>query len=108
MHPLLEENKQALLHICKKHFVKRLYVFGSITTDKFTRDSDIDFLYEIDTKRFKNWASGDYDYTDNLLSFETELSKLFKRKIDLIPNISIQNRFMKQSIEASKQAVYAA
>lgn len=108
MHTLIEKNKEKLSEICKKHFIKSLYVFGSITKNNFKETSDIDFLYEIDTDRFKDWATGSYDYTDNILSFESELNKLFNRPVDLVPNIYIQNRFLKKSIEESKRLVYAA
>lgn len=108
MHPLIEKNKQRLSEICKKHYVKTLYVFGSITKENFNEESDIDFLYEIDIDRFKDWATAAYDYTDNILSFESQLNKLFNRPVDLVPDIYIQNRFLKKSIEDSKQIVYAA
>jgi predicted nucleotidyltransferase len=108
MHPLLEKNKQAIYDICQKHFIKCLYVFGSITGERFSNDSDVDFLYRVDIDRFKDWATGSYDYTDNLLSFETALKNLLEREVDLVPDISIQNRFLKQAIEESKQLIYAA
>lgn len=108
MHKLIEENKHTLHEICRRHFVKKLYVFGSITGDNFRDTSDIDFLYEIDTDKFKNWATGDYDYTDNIISLEKELKRLFKRPVDMIPDIYIQNKYLKKSIEQSKQIVYAA
>ncbi len=108
MHPLIENNKQRLFEICKKHFVKSLYAFGSITRDAFKEESDIDLLYEIDIDNFKDWATGSFDYTDNIMSLEKELQSLFKREIDLIPNIPFQNRFLKKTIEQSKVKLYAA
>ncbi len=36
---------------CRRAGVVRLYVFGSILTDRFRADSDIDFLIETDPRR---------------------------------------------------------
>ncbi|MDQ6610617.1 MAG: nucleotidyltransferase domain-containing protein [Bacteroidota bacterium] len=108
IHPIIEENKKELFELCKRHYIKSLYVFGSITKDYFNEKSDIDFLYEIDLIKFNDWATGNYDYTDNILSFESGLKRIFKREIDLIPDIYFQNRFLKKTIDQSKQIVYAA
>ncbi|MGD9790219.1 MAG: nucleotidyltransferase family protein [Phycisphaerales bacterium] len=35
-------------HACRRAAVKRLYLFGSILTDRFAPDSDIDLLVETD------------------------------------------------------------
>ena len=88
--------------------MKSLCVFGSITKDSFSDRSDIDFLYGIDINNFKEQATGSYDYTDNILSFESGLKRLFRREVDLIPDIRFQNRILKSSIDVSKQIVYAA
>lgn len=108
MHKLIEEKRNSLSDVCRRHYVKKLSVFGSITRNDFQETSDIDFLYEIDTDRFQDWATGDYDYTDNIISLEKELKSLFNRPIDMIPDIYIQNKYLKKSIEQSKQIVYAA
>jgi uncharacterized protein len=109
MNPLFEVNKEKIIALCKTHFVKELATFGSINTDKFNNESDIDFLYIIDIEKFNNWATGNYDYTDNLLSLESKLNKLFDRKIDLVPaDVINQNKYMRKSVEQSKKIVYAA
>jgi predicted nucleotidyltransferase len=74
----------------------------------FNNDSDIDFLYTIDIENFPGWDKGQYDYTDNILSFENGLKKLLKRKIDLIPDLPIQNKYFKASVDATKKLIYAA
>ena len=109
MNTLFEDNKEKIIALCKSHFVKELSTFGSINTDKFNSESDIDFLYIIDIEKFDNWATGNYDYTDNLLSLESKLHKLFNRKIDLVPANTInKNKYMRRSIEQLKKIVYAA
>jgi predicted nucleotidyltransferase len=107
MHHIIENNKEKINEICKRHYVKNLYVFGSIN-ENFTERSDIDFLYAIDLEKFKDWATGNYDYVENIISLEMELKKLFHRNIDLIPDLEIRNKYLKQSIEETKQLIYAA
>ena len=39
-----------MANLCKKHKVKKLYLFGSATSENFTENSDIDFaLNEIES-----------------------------------------------------------
>ena len=108
MQPIIQNNKEKIIELCKKHYVKTLYVFGSAATGNFSENSDIDFLYKIDIDNFPGWDNGTYDYTDNLLSLEKELTHLFNRKIDLVPDIIIPNKYFRMSIDKSKQMIYAA
>lgn len=108
MNPIINLNRDKIAQICQKHYIKKLYVFGSAATKDFTENSDVDFLYEIDIENFKDWDKGEYDYTTNLLSFEASLEDLLKRKIDLVPGIAIQNKYFKASVDASKELIYAA
>lgn len=100
-------NKKAELDlICKNHYVKSLYVFGSVLTDNFKDESDIDFLYKIDTDHFEGWANGSFDYLDNLLSLEKNLTSVFNKKIDLVPNTLIPNKYLREKINSTKQLLY--
>ena len=108
MQPIIQNNKEKIIELCKKHFVKTFYVFGSAATGNFSEHSNIDFLYKIDIDNFLGWDTGAYDYTDNLLSLEKELTQLFNRKIDLVPDIIIPNKYFRMSINKSKQMIYAA
>ncbi len=105
---LILKNVDGLYILCSKHFMKSLFVYGSILNESFNRESDIDFLYETDTKKFETLHDSKHDYIDNFLEFEENLSVLLKRKVDLIPNIPIQNKYLKESIDQSKQLLYAA
>ena len=107
MHPVIENNKEKIITLCKNHFVKSLYVFGRVTGNNFNRNSDLDFLYEIDIESFIGWDTGKFDYADNLISLEEGVQTLFQRKIDLVPDTIITNQYLKKSIEKSKQLVYA-
>jgi uncharacterized protein len=108
MHSIIENNKKGITELCKKHCIKTLYVFGSVVNNYFANDSDIDFLYTIDLENFPEWDKGDYDYTDNILSFENDLNQLLQRKVDLVPDLPIKNKYFKASVDATKKLIYAA
>jgi uncharacterized protein len=104
---LVQNNIREIQELCKKHHVRSLYLFGSAVNEQaFDQQSDIDFLYEIDTDNFENWDTGSYDYIDNLNDLESDLNKLLVRKIDLIPYQGIHNKYFKKVIDSSRQLVY--
>ena len=106
---LIKNNLESIKEACKKHKVKTLYLFGSATDEnKFNTQSDVDFLYKIDLDNFPDWFTGDYDYLDNLLDFETTLSNILHRKVDLTADVEFENIYLKRSIERNKQILYAA
>jgi predicted nucleotidyltransferase len=48
MTSLIEESKPALVELCQRFSVRRLYLFGSGTTARFDpNSSDLDFLVEL-------------------------------------------------------------
>ena len=60
---------------CQLNHVQRLSLFGSVLTDRFREDSDVDMLVEFEP-----------DYVPTLLGMarmERELSALVDRKVDL-------------------------
>ena len=109
MNSIIENNKQQIIELCKKHHVKNLFVFGSVMRTDFNTDSDIDFLYEFDTSKinFDDLDKAEYDYVNNFFSFQEDLENLLKRKIDLLPNKEIKNPFLNQSIEKDKELLYS-
>lgn len=104
---LIKDNMGPIRDACRKYHVKSLYVFGSALNEKdFGKQSDVDLLYDIDTDNFKNWATGEYDYIDNLNDLEADLSALLSRKIDLIPYRNIRNNYFKEVVDKSRQLIY--
>jgi hypothetical protein len=96
---LIEQNIDIIHDLCLKHKVRRLFVFGSVLTDRFKKDSDIDMVVdfqEIDL----------YEYADNYFDLKDSLEKLFKRNVDLLEEKAIKNPYLKQSIDSSKQPLY--
>ena len=96
---LIERNIARLQRLCTQYKVAKLYVFGSVNTDKFDDDSDIDFLVTFDPIDLEKYA-------DNYFDFKFSLEKIFKRKIDLLEEKAIKNPFLKESIDKTKKLIY--
>ncbi len=78
-----------------------MYIFGSACTENFNENSDIDILIS-----FKDISIE--EYTDNYFELHYQLEKLFNRRIDLMTERSIDNPYLIDSIEKTKELVYAA
>ena len=102
MHRLLEDNKRNIQELCKQFKVQRLYVFGSIVSGEFRKDSDVDFLLS-----FRDDISIE-EYTNNYFSLHYKLQEIFHRKIDLVTERTLSNPFFIESIDETKQLIYEA
>jgi predicted nucleotidyltransferase len=102
MQPIITENQQQIVELCRTHHVRRLDVFGSAARDDFDPDrSDIDLLVEFEALPFP--AS-----LQNRLEMEEKLVRLFARPVDLIGEGSIENPYLLREINADRETLYAA
>lgn len=101
MKELIKDKLNDLKKLCQDYDVKTMYVFGSVCTDKFNDKSDIDILIS-----FKDISIE--KYTDNYFELHYKLEELFNRKIDLLTENSLSNPYFIESIEETKQLLYAA
>ena len=99
MVPFIQNNIEFIQRILQKHNVKRAFVFGSVCTDNFNENSDVDMIVVFKKRYFDN-------YVENYFSLESELSKLLHRKIDLVAEETIQNPYFIQSINKTKTPIY--
>jgi len=58
---LIEDNGQRISALCEKHKVSRLFVFGSILTDRFNEDSDVDMAVDFDKVTLEDYADIYFD-----------------------------------------------
>jgi uncharacterized protein len=96
---IIDNNIDRIRALCNKHKVTRLFVFGSILTDKFKKSSDIDFLVDFEDVDL-------YDYADNYFDFKKSLESLLKRDVDLLEDKAVKNPYLRQNIDSSKQLIY--
>lgn len=96
---MIETYKAQITKLCEKYGVKSLYAFGSVNTQQFTSESDIDLVVDLN-------SSDPLEYTDNYFDLKFALEKLLNRQIDLLENKAIRNPFLKKNIDDSKVLVY--
>ena len=96
---LIENNSQKIIALCKKHKVGKLFVFGSILTDRFNEDSDVDMVVDFDKVTLE-------DYADNYFDLKFSLEDIFGREVDLLEDKAIRNPVLRRNIDNSKVLVY--
>jgi predicted nucleotidyltransferase len=97
---LIHKYRKALYKACFTHNVEELYTFGSILTDKFTAESDIDFIVLIRSE-------DPIEYAEHYFELKFELENIFNRKIDLLEQKAIKNKRFEELINRQKVLVYA-
>jgi len=96
---VIEQNIDAIKALCLKYKVKSLFAFGSVITNRFKSDSDVDLIVD-----FKDVDL--YDYADNYFNLKTSLENVFHREVDLLEDKAINNPYLRKSIDASKQLIF--
>ncbi len=101
MNKIVKNRIVELKSLCQKYDIKTMYLFGSACSNEFSDSSDIDILISFKDISFEK-------YTDNYFDLYKELVSLFGRKIDLVTERSLTNPYFIESIEETKQLLYAA
>ncbi|HET9571020.1 MAG TPA: nucleotidyltransferase domain-containing protein [Bacteroidales bacterium] len=96
---MIDQNIDMIKDLCLKYKVKRLFAFGTVITDRFKSDSDIDLIVD-----FKDVDL--YDYADNYFDLKSSLENVFHSEVDLLEEKAIKNPYLKKSIDISKQLIY--
>lgn len=96
---LIRQNADAIQQLCEKYQVNTLLAFGSVLTDRFNDQSDIDLVVTFDPIDL-------YDYAENYWNFKDELEALFGRPIDLLERQAITNSYLATSINKHSELVY--
>ena len=102
MQPIITENRDKIIELCRQHHVRRLSVFGSVTRDDFDPErSDVDLLVEFEELPYP-------DSVDNYWEMRDKLTSLFARPVDLVRERFIRNPYLLREIHAEQETLYAA
>ena len=96
----INNHREEINKACSTFNVSELYVFGSVLTERFGPDSDIDFIVSIA-------SSNPLEYAENYFEFKFELERILNRKIDLLEQKAIQNKTFEYMVNKQKKIVYA-
>lgn len=95
----LKNHIEQIRQMCNAHHVKTLFAFGSVLSDKFKADSDIDLVVDIDSK-------DPITYSDNYFALKFQLENMLNRQVDLLEDKAIKNPFLKKQIDDTKVLIY--
>jgi predicted nucleotidyltransferase len=97
----IEQHTKEIEALCRQHNVRRLYAFGSVLTNHFTHNSDIDLIVDfepLDTAQ----------YADNYFNLKFGLEDTLHRSIDLLEEHAIQNPYFKEAIQNQRLLIYGS
>jgi len=89
----------AIQKLCKYQGVKSLYAFGSVLTDRFGQESDVDLIVDLH-------ETDPLEYTEKYFNLKFGLEEILGRPVDLLEERSDLNPVVKKEIERSKKMIY--
>lgn len=87
----LSQHTDDIIRLCQTHKVKSLYAFGSVLTEDFNENSDIDLIVDFAPIAIERYA-------ENYFNLKYSLQNILQREIDLLEESAIKNPYFKQSV----------
>jgi len=94
----IEIPRERVENFCKKHHIRKLSFFGSVISEHFTQDSDVDVLVEFEPGQVVGLI--------RLAGMELELSEIIGRKVDLRTPADL-SRYFREEVLSSAEIQYA-
>lgn len=94
-------NMHKIMDICSRFHVRKLWVFGSILTNRFNSQSDVDLCVDFDKDEIDI-----FDYADNFFDFQYALEDVFGRKVDITEDSAVQNPYFRQELNDTRRLIY--
>ena len=106
---IIKDNLPKIQEACKEHNVAILQVFGSAARgNDFTENSDVDFLVSFQPLNEAKIDSVLFNRFENFQQLHKKLEAIVKRKVDLIEENSIKNKYLRYFINKDKVVVYGS
>jgi predicted nucleotidyltransferase len=102
MLPLVANRRAEIAQLCRQYHVQRMDVFGSAArvTDFDPARSDIDLLV--------TFLPGQVSSIAGFFPLEDALAELLGRKVDLVSDKAVENRYVRAGIERSREHLYGS
>jgi len=97
-HIKIELPQDKIAEFCRRHYIRKLAVFGSALRAEFRPDSDLDVLVEFEPGHTPGLA---------FFAMEQELSELLKRKVDL-NTPQFLSRYFRDTVLEEAESQYVA
>lgn len=98
---LVEINIHKIIEVCKRFHVRKLWVFGSILTQHFRQESDVDFCVDFDWNNIPLLESA-----NNFFGFQESLEKIFNRPIDIVDDSAVKNPYFRAELNETRKLIY--
>lgn len=99
---IVKNNLEEIKKLCQKMQLQSLYLFGSGSDEKrFTKESDLDFIFQF-KKDEQGMNLSQHDYFDLMF----ELEKITGKKVDLVAEEKIKNKFFLSRVNQDKIKLY--
>lgn len=98
---IIENNIRKIIETCKRFHVRKLWVFGSILTNRFNEQSDVDMCVDFDKSKINL-----FDYADNFFDFQYALEEIFGRKVDITEDTAVQNPYFRKELDQTRRLIY--
>ena len=101
MHAIVAERLEEVEQLCREYRVRRLDLFGSAARGGFdAENSDLDFLVDLGPLTPSEYHRAYFDLLD-------ALRDLFGRPVDLVEDSAIKNPYFRESVEETRELLYA-
>jgi len=91
--------QEQIERFCQRWQVAELALFGSVLTDEFGPESDVDVLVAFADDA--SWSLFD------LVAMQEELEQVFGRPVDIVEKDAVRNPFRRHHILSTKRDIYA-
>lgn len=99
MNRIVTDHIDEIRALCMMFNVKTLFAFGSVCTDSFNKESDIDLLISL--------GNMDYaEYADTYFLLADKFEEIFNRPVDLITDKSLSNPYFIEVVNRTKTMIY--
>ena len=101
IHPNFQPNIPMMIDLFKKHHIENAYFFGSVLTDKFNDESDLDIIIN-----FKPEVTDPLIIGELMWDLEFAIEDTFHRKVDLIRETTPKNPYFIKELQETKFLIY--
>lgn len=100
LHQSFQPYLPRVIELLKKHKIKNAYVFGSVLTDRFNEESDVDFLV--------NFQDGldPLEKGELWWNLHDILRDTVNREIDIVTETSLKNPYFIKELNETKLKIY--
>jgi hypothetical protein len=89
----IQIDKEQVAAFCHKHHIVKLALFGSVLTERFRPESDVDVLVEFDPEHIPTLF--------DVVAMERELSEFLGRKVDMRTSKDLSRHFRDEVVRTA-------